>query len=136
VDAHRPLGDTLRLESILSRVEQRQVTNDYTVALDGKRWQIPKEAVRAGLRKSKLRIEARLDGRLQCSQSAGCNRSGNLTRPKRPAAAGNLIPLSRFPPGKPGRAGSPHAGYTGSPHKRSSAPLCIPRGSLNMSRDQ
>ena len=63
-DAHRPLGETLRLESILSHVEQRQVRNDYTVAWEGKTWQIPKQEVRPGLRGSKLRIEARLDGTL------------------------------------------------------------------------
>lgn len=63
IDAHRPLGETLVLESILSRVEPRQVTNDYTVAWEGQRWQIPKEAVRPGLRRSTIRIEARLDGR-------------------------------------------------------------------------
>jgi predicted DNA-binding protein (UPF0251 family) len=93
VDAHRPLGDTLRLESILSRVEQRQVTNDYTVAWDGKTWQIPKQAVRAGLRKSKLRIEARLDGTLmtrignQFVELAQCERMERpkTTAPKRPA---------------------------------------------------
>jgi transposase len=65
VDAHRPLGETLSLESILSRVERRQVTNDYTVAWEGRRWQIPKTAVRAGLRRSSIRIEARLDGTLR-----------------------------------------------------------------------
>jgi hypothetical protein len=65
VDAHRPLGDALSLESILSHAEQRQVTNDYTVAWDGQRWQIPKEAVRPGLRRSSIRVEARLDGSLQ-----------------------------------------------------------------------
>jgi len=62
VDAHRPVGETLRLESILSHVEQRQVTNDYTIAWQAQRWQIPKEAVQAGLRRSSIRIEARLDG--------------------------------------------------------------------------
>jgi transposase len=65
VNAHRPLGETLLLESILSHMEQRQVTNDYTVAWEGRRWQIPKAAVRPGLRRSSIRIEARLDGRLQ-----------------------------------------------------------------------
>jgi hypothetical protein len=63
-DAHRPLGETLRLESILSHTEQRQVRNDYTVAWGGKTWQIPGQEVRPGLRGSKLRIEARLDGAL------------------------------------------------------------------------
>jgi hypothetical protein len=64
VDAHRPVGDTLSLESILSHVEMRQVTNDYTVAWEGGRWQIPKAEVRPGLRRSSIRIEARLDGTL------------------------------------------------------------------------
>lgn len=61
VNAHRPAGNALRLESILSHVEQRRVTNDYTVAWQGQRWQIPKEAVTPGLRGSSIRIEARLD---------------------------------------------------------------------------
>jgi hypothetical protein len=62
VNAHRPLGETLSLESILSRVGQREVTNDYTVAWEGQRWQIPKQAVGPGLRRASVRIEARLDG--------------------------------------------------------------------------
>ena len=65
VNAHRPMTEMLSLESILSHVEQRQVTNDYTVAWEGQRWQIPKAAVRPGLRRSTIRIEARLDGTLQ-----------------------------------------------------------------------
>lgn len=65
VDAHRPIGDTLSLESILSHVEQRQVNNDYTVAWQGRFWQIPKEALRPGLRRSAIRVEARLDGTVQ-----------------------------------------------------------------------
>jgi len=65
VDAHRTLGKMLSLQSILSRVEMRQVTNDYTVAWGGRRWQIPKAAVGPGLRGSSIRIEARLDGTLE-----------------------------------------------------------------------
>lgn len=65
VDAHRPLGEVLKLESILSWAEQRQVTNDYTVSWEAQHWQIPKEAVGAGLRRSKVRIESRLDGSLK-----------------------------------------------------------------------
>ena len=65
VNAHRPVRETLSLESILSHVEQRQVTNDYTVAWEGQRWQIPKAAVKAGLRRSTIRVEERLDGSLQ-----------------------------------------------------------------------
>jgi transposase len=63
-DAHRPVSETLRLESILSHVEQRQVSNDYTIAWQGGHWQIPKTAVRPGLRRSSVRIERRLDGAL------------------------------------------------------------------------
>lgn len=62
VNAHRPVGETLALESILSHVEPRRVTNDYTVAWHGERWQIPKEAVTPGLRGLSIRVEARLDG--------------------------------------------------------------------------
>jgi len=65
VDAHRPLGETLQLASILSHVEPRQVSNDYTIAWQGRTWQIPKPAVRPGLRRSTVRIEERLDGTLQ-----------------------------------------------------------------------
>jgi hypothetical protein len=64
VDAHRPVGETIRLKSILSHVEMRQVMNDYTVAWEGGRWQIPKAEVRPGLRRSSIRIEAQLDGTL------------------------------------------------------------------------
>jgi hypothetical protein len=63
-DAHRPIGDVLCMDSILSHVETRRAMNDYTVAWEGQRWQIPKEKVRPGLRGSTIRIEARLDGRL------------------------------------------------------------------------
>jgi predicted DNA-binding protein (UPF0251 family) len=64
VDAHRPVGDTLGLESTLSHVELRKAMNDYTIAWEGKRRQIPREKVRPGLRGSTIRIEARLDGRV------------------------------------------------------------------------
>jgi hypothetical protein len=46
-------------------VEQRQVSNDFTIAWQGRTWQIPKTAVRPGLRRSTVRIEGRLDGSLQ-----------------------------------------------------------------------
>ncbi len=64
-DAHRPLGETLDLGSILSRMEMRQVTSDYTISWEGGRWQIPASAVRVGLRGAKVRVEARLDGTLR-----------------------------------------------------------------------
>ena len=62
VDAHRSLHAEQDLASILSHVETRQVANDYTVSWQGKRWQIPREAVEVGLRGRKVRLEDRRDG--------------------------------------------------------------------------
>ncbi len=62
VNAHRPLGDANDLDSSLSHVENRRVSNDYTVSWDGKLYQIPREAVAPGLRSSWVRVERRLNG--------------------------------------------------------------------------
>jgi hypothetical protein len=62
VDAHRPLGRHAELESILSHVESRHVTNNYTVSWEGNAYQIPREAIGPGLRSSRVRVERRLDG--------------------------------------------------------------------------
>ena len=43
VDAHRPVGDVLYMDGILSHVETRRAMNDYTIAWEGQRWQIPKK---------------------------------------------------------------------------------------------
>jgi len=61
-DAHRPLTRKHELASILSHVEERQISNGYTVQYHGTRYQIPRPQVRTGMRGSKLRVEARLDG--------------------------------------------------------------------------
>ena len=61
-DAHRPLGKEHDLAAILSHVEQRQVTNDYTVRYDGKVYQIDRRDIQAGMRKAWMRVEERLDG--------------------------------------------------------------------------
>jgi len=63
-DAHRPLGPEHDLASALSRVETRQVHNDYTVQLDGRFYQIQRDSICAGLRGALVRIERRLDGSL------------------------------------------------------------------------
>ena len=60
-DAHRPLGKEHDLAAILSHVEQRQVTNDYTIRWDGKFYQIDRRDVRTGMRKANVRVEQRLD---------------------------------------------------------------------------
>lgn len=63
-DAHRPLGKDHDLAAILSHVEQRQVTNDYTIRWDSKFYQIDRRDVRTGMRKANVRVEQRLDGTL------------------------------------------------------------------------
>src|SRR6202158_2669713 len=61
-DAHRPLGKEHDLAAILSHVEQRQVTNDYTVRYEAKIYQIDRRDIRTGMRKAWVRVEERLDG--------------------------------------------------------------------------
>ena len=63
-DAHRRLGPEHDLASALSRVETRQVNNDYTIQLDGKLYQVERGGIRAGLRGATVRVERRLDGSL------------------------------------------------------------------------
>ena len=102
VDAHRPLGDVLCMDSILSHVETRKVMNDYTVAWEGQRWQIPKEKVRPGLRGSTIRIEARLDGRRmalvgeELVELSICASAEKVTKPGEKRPARRHVP----PPGK------------------------------------
>jgi biotin operon repressor len=60
-DAHRPLDKEHDLAAILSHVEQRQVTNDYTVRYDGKVYQIDRRDIGTGMRKAWVRLEERLD---------------------------------------------------------------------------
>ena len=62
VDAHRPLGKSYNLASILSHVEQRVVGQDYTIRYDGRRYQVVREQIRPGLRGQRVRVEQRLDG--------------------------------------------------------------------------
>jgi hypothetical protein len=63
-DAHRKLHRDQRLESILSAVEPRVVTNDYTIAWHGKRYQLPAGQTKARMRKRRVEIEQRLEGGL------------------------------------------------------------------------
>jgi hypothetical protein len=61
-DAHRPLDKTCDLNAILSVVETREVTSDYTIRFQGRVYRIGRNDVRPGLRGSHVRIEVRLDG--------------------------------------------------------------------------
>ena len=60
-DAHRS-AEGFHLDAILSHQETRVVTNDYTLSYHNTRYQIAPESVVAGLRKSKVIVERRLDG--------------------------------------------------------------------------
>ncbi len=64
-DAHRPLDRIHDLAAALSRVEGRQIANDYTFRFQRRLYQIAKEHVRPGLRGAQVRVEARLDGSLR-----------------------------------------------------------------------
>ena len=61
-DAHRPLRPEHELASILSVVEERTVTPDYTIRYEGKAYQIARGNIRPGLRGGRVRVEQRLDG--------------------------------------------------------------------------
>jgi hypothetical protein len=60
-DAHRCLGPSHRLESILSIQTERVVSNDYVVRLDNRHYQLL-PPVYPGQRKGRVVIEERLDG--------------------------------------------------------------------------
>jgi hypothetical protein len=63
-DAHRPLGTEHNLEAILCRVEQRVVSNDFTIRIDGETYQILRSDIRRRLRGARVRVEQRRDGTL------------------------------------------------------------------------
>ncbi len=63
-DVHRPLRAEHELASILSLVEERIVTSDYTIRYGGKIYQIGRGDIRPGLRGGRVRVERRLDGSL------------------------------------------------------------------------
>lgn len=99
-DAHRPLGKEHDLAAILSHVEPRQVTNDYTVRYEGKVYQIDRRDIQVGMRKGWVRVEERLDG------SIAVRFQGRYVRVRR-CAPPLVLPKMPAPParssGKPRR---------------------------------
>jgi hypothetical protein len=63
-DLHRP-PTKIELVTALSHVEQRVIGNDYTFSFAGRRYQIARAAVQAGMRQRSLRVELRLDESLK-----------------------------------------------------------------------
>lgn len=86
-DAHRPLGAEHDLAASLSRVDTRQVDNDYSVQLDGRRYRIVSEAMPAGLRGAVVRLERRLDGRLALRFRERYLRVEECAMPEKPRVA-------------------------------------------------
>ena len=64
-DVHRPLTEDLDLAAVLSHVEQRVITNDYTFPFVGRHFQIVRPDVQAGMKRQSLRVELRLNGELK-----------------------------------------------------------------------
>ena len=63
-DAHRPLGKQHNLAAILSEVEQRVITSDYTFRHDARVFQILRGDVRPRMRGASLRVEVRRNGEI------------------------------------------------------------------------
>jgi transposase len=62
---HRALTPQLELAAILCHVEDRVIGNDYTFSFAGRRYQIVRSAVQAGMRRQRVRVELHLDGELK-----------------------------------------------------------------------
>ena len=92
-DAHRRLEKQHDLAAILSRVESRQVKNDYTIQFEGKTYGIERADISAGLRGATVRVEKRRDGtvairfRDQYLRHQLCERAQPVAGPREPAAA-------------------------------------------------
>ena len=97
-DAHRPLRAEHELAAILSLVEERRVTSDYTIRYQGKIFQIARGDIRPGLRGGRVRVEQRLDGSLTVKfrqyglSVAECLAQPKTPSPRKPASAPRLHP--------------------------------------------
>lgn len=80
-DAHRPLAKEQDLAAILSHVEQRRVTNDYTVRYEGKVYQIDRRDIQVGMRQGWVRVEQRLDGGIAVQYQGRYVRVGRCAPP-------------------------------------------------------
>ena len=99
-DAHRALGVEHYLPAILSHVEQRTIGNDYTLQFRGQRYQIANSSLQVGMRGEKIRVEARLDGRLAFRYrgqyvAAGVCLEAPPPAPQKPATERSQGPQSR-----------------------------------------
>ena len=63
-DAHRKLGAKHDLAASLSEVDQRVITNDYTIRHNTKVWQIARGHARPRMRGAAVRVESRRNGEI------------------------------------------------------------------------
>ncbi len=97
-DAHRPLRAEHELAAILSLVEERIVTSDYTIRYQGKIFQIARGDIRPGLRGGRVRVEQRLDGSMVVKfrqyglSVAERQAQPKMSPPRLPASAPRLRP--------------------------------------------
>jgi transposase/uncharacterized protein (UPF0248 family) len=101
-DAHRRIRG-FDLAAILSRQETRVVGNDYTFQHDNQRYQIQRQGVRAGLRKSRVTVQQRLDGAFRVSW-----RGKYLPVHRIPAARPTVRPTAPAPPPPPHKPAPNH----------------------------
>jgi hypothetical protein len=94
VDLHRALTPQIDLGSALSHVEHRVVSNDYTFSFAGRRYQIARQQVKAGMRGKSLRIELHLSGALRARFE------GQYVEV---SECGAQAPMTAKPAGKPSR---------------------------------
>ena len=94
VDLHRALTPQIDLGSALSHVEHRVVSNDYTFSFAGRRYQMARQQVKAGMRGKSLRIELHLSGALRARFE------GQYVEV---SECGAQAPMTAKPAGKPSR---------------------------------
>jgi hypothetical protein len=118
-DAHRSLGRGYNLQAILSVQHERVVSNDYTVRLENRIYQVGKP-VYPGLRKGRVIIELRLDGTMAIRFGDKYLKFEEVTAAQASAPGGSAPQTPRsFAHGRPTPAGSEQAAApaegTGSP---------------------
>jgi hypothetical protein len=120
-DAHRRLEPEHDLAAILSQVESRVVTNDYTLRFQGESYRVAREGITAGLRGSRVRVERRLDG------TVAVRFRGRYLPLARCEAKVPALPVARArpekPKGKPERKGQPQRRWMEGFDLRNSPPL-------------
>lgn len=95
-NAHRPLAPHHDLAAALSVVHHAKVCNDYTFRFAGGHYRILRPSIIAGLRGSRVRIEARADGSLRARFHGRCLEFGPASLPPRlPPAAATSVPAPR-----------------------------------------